>query len=218
MKSKTKIILAIWAAVLVAIIGVTIAIHNARAADQTYNVLNNLPKTLADMGDSTYAEVITGRTQYHSYYSAVALTGDTYFVLIDLSDTTNYPHSATNDIVITGWHHSMNLSDAVVWLYCLGVVTAIDGSGATARVFTRPFPDISATFTVHQSVQVPGGGIEGSNVMAADTSIAAVTTSTDLASPAGTTQAQVGDIIIIADEVSGSGALTFSVGLSYWTK
>jgi hypothetical protein len=192
--------------------------YQAQAADVTYGVVSNATKRLADMGDSSYAEVTTGRTQYHSYLQASGITTDTYYVLVDLSDTTNYPHSATNEVIVTGWHLRTQVSSAEVWVYCVGVVTAIDGSGTTVTVFSRPFPDISATFTSYEFFTVPGSGIGGNDMIAADTTISAVTTSTDLASPAGTTQAEVGDIFVIADEITGSAGFTFTTGLTYWTK
>ena len=217
MKNKINTMAMAFAAAML-IMATGLMIGNVDAASITYGSIRGSTQTLADMGDGTHARVITGRTQYAVWHGASGLTVTTRYVLLDLSDTTNYPHTEVTDLILTGSHACVSAdASSSVWDVALGLVTAIDGSGATLRLFNGqrnnsvvPGDDLTITY--------PLGGLNTDDLMAADTAVAAITLLTDLDSPAGTVNAAVGDIVVLITEVTGTASATWSAHVDYWTK
>lgn len=189
------------------------------AADDLFSVAGDNKKRLRDMGDLSHAEVVSeGRLAALAVLTDAAAADDSYRVLVDLSDTTNYSHNNTSGIIVTGINAEMAISAATAnWEYVLLVVTAIDGSSADTKAFEAVFTSTAGSDVQRKAWEYPGAGIEIIEIASADINIAAITTSTDLASPAGTTQAAVGDIILFADEKSGSATLRGFMAVYYYS-
>lgn len=205
-------------AILVTAILCLIAVIGADAADVTFNSIRGSKGKMADQGDNTHARVVTGRTQYLATLLAKGLTADTGYILVDLSDTTNFPHSGTSNIIVTGCYASGLQGGAVAWDFIVGTVTAVNGSGITVTRICPPFLFDSVTQRDTYSVTFPSGGVQDSNAMSVDVDITAFTLSTDLAGPAGTVNAAVGDLLVMANELSGASTFSFHVLATYWTK
>lgn len=204
-------------AIMITAMMVLIAVISADAADITFSSIRGSTQTLADQGDSTHARVVTGRTQYSSFYNDTAIAASQNYVLVDLSDSTNYPHTGTTDVVITSVNLGLLIGGAAGWSGAIGTVTAIDGSSATVRYLTLTAPSTIGLSTTVQ-LSYPGGGIIDDNIMGADISVAAMTTGTDLESPGGTVNAAVGDVVVLITELSGSTTCSWNAGITYWTK
>jgi hypothetical protein len=216
-KSDRNIIAYLAIMFIVACIAVSgIFVYRANAADQTYNVLNNLPKNLLDMGDGTYSELAVGRTQYQAFYASAGVSATTYFMLLDLSDTTNYPHTETDDLIITSADIGV-VANGTQWEIFLGVVTDITANTVTMKYFCTASADV-VTYSVGKQIDVPSSGMNTDNIASADIADTALTTGTTLVGPFGNTNAEVGDIVILVNEASGSATTRFLSAVTYWTK
>lgn len=221
MKNETKgkiISVFMSLALLVAMMTIGNLVFSSRtfAADVTYSVLNSQTKTCADMGDGTCADVTSERTQFFAVMGASGLTADTFYMLVDLSDTANFPHTETSNVVITACDAEI-VGTAVQWRVAIGAVTDITANTTTVK-FLKALTANPVTHEARQAFTLPASGLDTANLAAADTELTAFTTGTDLAGPAGTANAAVGDIIVWVDELSGTASATFGAGVVYWTK
>ncbi len=199
-------------------------IADARAADVVYSGTRGTSKRLKDMGDTTHAPVrfIGGEAMLEAaaVHAAINVAADTFYIIVDLSDTTNYPHGNTvgidlNQVSIT----ARQLNDG--YGFMLGVINSIDGSGSTiVPIYQAHIP--STLNTINSTINYPFGGVDlevfGTTVtglLSADVTIAAVTTSTDLSSPAGTVNASVGDLLLFADEEIAGSTVDWSILVFY---
>lgn len=206
-------------AIALIVVCMVFIVSMTQAADILYPVYGGGSKRLAEMGDTSDAEVVTGRTQYASTMNGVGVQDDTGYVLVDLSDTTNFPHTGTTNVAITGCYGQASIAASALWDFSVGTVTAIDGTGTTLKKICGTYATFVGTILSDTwGYTFPGSGVIDSSIMAVDIAIAGITTSTDLAGPAGTVNVAVGDIIAFADEQSGSTALTFKILITYWTK
>lgn len=57
------------------------------------------------------------------------------YLIVDLSDTTNFPHEDTSAIQVVGWRFQGDISGAHEWHAHLGVVTENDATNGTAEFF-----------------------------------------------------------------------------------
>lgn len=167
---------------------------------------------------------------------AEALAADTPYVLVDLSDTTNFPHDEANWINVLGLifcaeKHSDCQSD-----FWVGVLTENNGTDGTAQWFhcfhfEHVANSTDATDRMHEVVDftLGGGNPDGlrcevssgatpylaSNQTQADN--ANWINSTNRASPVGTsTKPGAGDIVVYAEEVNG-GTVDFILTCVYET-
>lgn len=189
---------------------------DSKAADVTYTVLNNQTKRLADMGDGTFAEVTAGRAQHLAAIGAVGLSATTLYVLVDLDDIVNYPHTETTTIVVTAVDMEI-AADGTQWRVIMGAVADITANTVTVTP-VKALTAGTVSFDARLSNLFPGQGVSMDDVIAVDVEIAGITTGTDLASPAGTVNAEVGDLMVIVEESSGTATATFGVLTTYWTK
>lgn len=208
-------------------IGVVISSDMVRSADVTYNSNRGTRRRLVDMGDNTHAPVrfIGGEEKIEAaanhFDTNVAVS--TFYILVDLSDTTNYPHVSTNGIVLRQVTASLRQTGNA-WRVLVGVVSDVTASNSIMNgVFELNVP--STLNTALASIHYPFGGadlqVTGTTVaglLTPDINIPSVTTSTDLDSPAGTTNPEVGDIILWVAEVTDGSTLDWAVGVFYCTE
>lgn len=63
----------------------------------------------------------------------LGITGHTMFVMVDLSDTTNFPHTRTNSIIIKGIRYSLTPASGT-WSVYLAVVDENDATDGTVTI------------------------------------------------------------------------------------
>ncbi len=197
---------------------VVLAMVSADAADVTFTSIKNTTALIRDL-DGVDARVISeGPIPSLAVLIDAGITASVNRVIVDLSDTTNYSHTATNEIFMVGYDFDMSLLAAGNWSYTYYIVTAIDGSGVMAKAFAASFTNLAGAGNQKKYAETPGAGIKLSNVVTADVAIAAITLSTDLASPSGTVNAAVGDVILVITESGGTTSLIGFAGIYYYTQ
>jgi hypothetical protein len=208
MKPRNNLFKGMALVVLVLVVGLW-----ANAADITYPVAGGGTKKLRDYGSYDGEVVSEGPISNNAATIFSAITADEYRVVVDLSVQAN-----TTDIIMTGADTDASISAAGNWSFVLYYVSAIDGSGTTATPLSAMWIAGAGAVSANKAFELPGAGIRVSDVLAADIAIAAVTLSTDLASPAGTVNAAVGDIIVHADELTGTATAIGYTNVFYYTE
>lgn len=166
---------------------------------------------------------------------AEAVAASTPYVLVDLSDTTNFPHNLTSGLHLLGLVLSAEKASDGVYDVWVGVVTendATDGSVTWAAVFhlesvhnptdstDRALCQVDLTLGGRNpngaNLEVVGGALPffASNLSQADNNN--WQNDVDRASPVGTTtKVGVGDLVVWVEEVSGTGTLDFCLSAIY---
>lgn len=163
-------------------------------------------------------------TPYMAYYYAEN-AADTWVILVDLSDRTNYPHVHTNKVILKSLHYAGDLGAAKRWHWNVGVVTAVTtvttdiewitgGERTTATEFDERWelPEHGL------SLMVVGGTLD--RVATFETvSTAVVTSSTEISTTVGVTgTVGVGDLILFMDEITNTTELHFGITTGYDTE
>ncbi len=154
-----------------------------------------------------------------------AVSSTVYVALIDLSDTTNFPHDSTGRIDVSWIRGVIDKSTASRGTVSVGVITRIDGTDADISYLTSfPFENNGETkiiieFNVSPSqikFGTSSGNLHQSITDDVETSVVAVNTGLTLDSVrgAGTVTPAVGDIILKAAHTAG-GAYNATVELLY---
>ena len=169
------------------------------------------------------------------------MDASTGYVLVDLSDTTNYPHSKTNQLHLLGLHLSTEkASDGVfdIWIGCIYEVDDTNGSAqwldvfhleasgnsidSTDRaVFSRDYTQAGA-IPEGINCQVNSGGTGLTNFLGNQKQAGNNTWQTDtgLTSPYGAATGDIGkpgagDLVVWVEEVTNGGTLDFSITAAY---
>ena len=170
-----------------------------------------------------------GRPAHVVTLGAEAVAASTPYVLVDLSDVTNFPHSLIQELHLLGLILSAEKASDGVYDVWVGVVTendATDGSVTWVHCFHLEAvgnpTDSTDRFHAQVDFTLGGRNSEGVNlavVSGALTRFASNLTQADnvnwqndtnRASPVGaTTKPGVGDIVVWVEEVSGTGTLDF---------
>jgi len=160
----------------------------------------------------------------------LALDADKAAVLVDLSDTTNFPHSLTGKLRVYGIQVNTEVKADGAFILYLGVVTEVDGTdGSTkwiaallletvdnptdstgARAFSLRWPN-------GLDLEVSGGAPVKFLSNAGHTDNVAWQTDTDLDSPYGDAASPpgAGDLVAYLDETGGTGTCSFSITVEY---
>ena len=172
---------------------------------------------------------------YFVSLGAEAVSASTAYVLVDLSDNTNFPHTETNAVhLLSLVLHTEKASDGVydIWV---GVVTENDvtnGSVDWVHVFHLEASgnptDSTDRFAQQLDFTLGGRNPQGVNCLitgGATSHFATAQTQADnvswqndtnRTSPVGaTTKPGVGDLVVWVEEVSGSGTLDFVLSAIY---
>jgi hypothetical protein len=182
-----------------------------------------------------------GRLVYTVNLGAEAVAASTAYVLVDLSDTTNYPHTQSNFLNLLGLELSTEkASDGVYDLWC-GVIYEVDATNGSALWFDVFHIEASGNATdstdrfavsrdytcggsnpsgISARVNAAGDGLlwmVGNQEQAGNTNWQ---TDVGLASPVGaaagaTGKPGAGDIVVWVEEVSGTGTIDFSITAHY---
>jgi len=161
------------------------------------------------------------KAPYQATLTFSAVDADTPYVLVDLSDTTNFPHSESNYIVLRGLNVVTDNANFDVYV---GVVVENDATDGTAKWLYY------ASGITSESFRVPEHGI----ALAVDTANARLRfvrtnseqadsvnwqNDTNRVSPVGsTTKPGVGDLVLWLDETAGAETVTGRVDVYYDTE
>lgn len=149
---------------------------------------------------------------------------DTWYILVDLSDTTNYPHAGTNSIILKSLHYAGDLGTATHWDWNVGVVTSIAATTANIEWIMRTPRNRLAQFdgewTLPEhglNLAVTGGVLPFVGTIVSPTN--AITSGTVLTASAYiTAMAEVGDLVLYLDEAADNVEFHFSVCTMYDTE
>lgn len=157
-------------------------------------------------------------------YTKQDVSATTYAVLVDLSDTTNWPHDATGRADLSYVSFQVDRASSTVGRLSLGVITRVDGTDADVVFFrglifqhgTETFLERAENFAPSQIKCGVSGGATTHLLVAETTGIAAINTATPLDSPLGTATVTPapGDLVVRFQHDNG-GAWTGAVSVLY---
>jgi len=157
-------------------------------------------------------------------YSITANTASTSTILIDLSDTTNYPHKRTTSIDISHINISLDKASTSSGTLKIGVITAISATNADVSFFSGiDFANATETYIERKEDIVPstirtlvkGGSV--SFILTNDTSLADTAFQTDVlldTAAGGTANPAIGDIVVQVTR-TGTELLSFNIQALY---
>lgn len=143
------------------------------------------------------------------------VTASKYAILIDLTDTTGFPHTETGRIDITATYFLIDRNASAQGYVRLGLITRIDGTDADIDYFSGVTFNNASDRTIVRDrrfspsqlkMSVSGGAPTGFVTGFQETNVTAVNTGTALDSPLGTATVTpaVGDIVIAYGHTAGS--------------
>lgn len=181
---------------------------------------NLFPASSSDDNEILITETERERDTFVAYTVAdVSASG--YAILIDLSDTTNFPHDRTGRIDLSAVYISVDRDSTATGRVRVGVITRVDGTNADityvqgvnfAKSDERTILRDRRFSPSQIKLGVTGGVATRVLSSGAETNVAAVNTATPLASPrgAGTVTPAVGDVILNYERTAGSYNLAVS--------
>lgn len=170
----------------------------------------------------------TPKTPYTACYHEVNdISADTAYLLVDLSDATDWPHTATNEVILKSVAMRGMVSGAHHWNLTVGVVVENDATDGTAVWVTNEhLITVTGVFAPPQRTFAAGG----LNLRAASSALTygvanghseltAWQNDTAISATVGTTgTVAVGDLVILADEITDGSTLDFSICVDYDTE
>ena len=174
-------------------------------------------------------------------FGAEAVAASTPYVVVDLDDVTNYPHTFTSELHILGLIVNAETQADGTYDLWFGVITEVDADNGTAEWFdvihfeTRQNPtDDEGHLDIFRDYTLGGRNADGMNLLIeSGASTYLITgqsqaghanwqTDTGLGSPAGgsggaTGKPDVGDCVLWVEEVADTGTIDFSVTAIYET-
>jgi len=168
--------------------------------------------------------------KFTAFINYEAVAASTPYVLVDLSDTTNYPHNHTGRVILHDIHVHAEVASSGVYDIWFGVISEVDASNGTAEWFeVLHLQSLASLLGFNDSINF--GPLDC--LIEDDAPVHFVTaaqqagntnwqTDTGLGSPAGaaggdTGKPGPGDVVMWVEEVSGSGTIDFSVAVHYET-
>ena len=171
---------------------------------------------------------------------AEAVDASTAYVLVDLSDTTNYRHTQTGAVEVLGMILSTEKASDGVYDLWFGVISEVDASNGSADWYqcihlqaSGNSTDSTDRFAAQYDYTCGGVNPKGINcdVTSGEVTLGFVTnitqdgsttwkTGTGLASPAGaaggaTGKPGAGDVVMWCEEVTNGGTIDFCITLFY---
>ena len=175
------------------------------------------------------------RALYTAHFHADAIAATTPYMLVDLSDSTNYQHVNTNHIHIAAFHITAMPAGTSNWSIHIGTVTEVDATNGSVnwlygiRFSQILYVDAKKDYTLGGAnneelcCTVVGGETVRyitNDVQTGDTNWQ---TDTGLASPVGTAGGDTGkpgagDLVMLVTENSGTSTLSVDVTVQYYTE
>lgn len=187
------------------------AIVNIRGDGGIFGANTDTDNAVTPDGELMVSETERERNVIVSYkITSVSVT--TYYCLVDLSNTTTWPHDSTGRIDVSGYRVEMD-RNTFNGSVAVGVVTAISGSNCTVTYFREWLVDSSTGgIYSHHEIDTPNqtklnqsDGILTRYFSNNAETTTSVTTASTLASPSGSTVTPaVGDILLRISRTSGT--------------
>ena len=160
------------------------------------------------------------------YEEAGDIAASTPYLIIDLSDTTNFPHEDTNAIQVVGWRFQGDISGTHEWHAHLGVVTENDATNGTAEFFAdKVLINLTGIFetSTYWEDRPLDTWIEDDSLLYVTTNITSESTiwQNDAAISAtvgGTQFVAAGDLVLYMIEVANGSTADFSLCIEYDTR
>jgi len=160
------------------------------------------------------------------------VTATTYYLGIDLSNTTDFKHVAGDGIqLVQSIGKAFKSNAGAQWRVQLLIVTRIDGTDADFVVLPQASMALQDTSKLSIDEQIVNlwpnaldltvdtGELTKNLTNAKELNVAAVNTGVNLEDAAGNSvPAAVGDMLFRVDLLSGGGTLDFAFGLQYWVE
>jgi hypothetical protein len=167
-------------------------------------------------------------------YVKLGIAATSYYMLIDLSNSSgDYPHANTTGGVFVAGSNSKGVkgNSGAKWAVEVFVITRIDGTDADlvgipsisfslrdASVLSLP-EQVIHFFPTMLDLTVSAGALVNTLSNFTLTNVAAINTGITLEDAGGNSIAPaVGDVIIVAELISGGGVLDFSMGMQYFVE
>lgn len=161
----------------------------------------------ASTSDDNELIVTNADRQYNDYvaYSESGVSSSGYALLIDLSDTVNFPHENTGALAMSSTYFQVDREQNSTGSVVIGVITRIDGTDADVTYFQGVTFNKSSERSIVRDrnfspSQIKLGVIGGEAIHIATTGIAtgitAINTGITLPTPVGTATPAVGDIVV----------------------
>jgi len=165
-------------------------------------------------------------------FAKLGVAATTYYLGIDLSNTTDYKHTAGSGIrLVQVVSKGLKSNSGAKWSAQLAVVTRIDGTDADLAILAQASLSLQDTsmFGIAEQVvnlwphyadlTVSAGEFTKATTNAVELNVAAINTGVNLEDVAGNNvPAAVGDVLIRANLLFGTGTLDFAFGLQYWVE
>lgn len=182
---------------------------------------NLFPSSASEDGELLITEAERERDVFVSYMFT-AVSADSYAILVDLSDTTNFPHDRTGRVDVTNSYILVDRDANAVGAARFGVITRINGTNADiAYVAGVTFEKSAERFIVRDRKYSPSqlkcgvedGALNRILTSTVETNIAAINTATPLDSALGTATVTpaVGDIIMKCTRSAGTFGASFAI-------
>lgn len=162
---------------------------------------------------------------YLVHYRADETVEDTWGILIDLSDNSNYPHANTDRIILKALQVNGVLTDTKKWQLSLGVVVTSSTTGTGIQWIHENTRYTATQFDYDWTLPEHGLNLMVSSdtlPFVFTTEVTATTTITSgtviTATSSVTATVGVGDLIGYVDEIEDAAALYVSVDIAYDTE
>lgn len=176
-------------------------------------------------------EVVRPLAPYYAHLDVTDVDASTWYVLVDLSDSTNFPHYGTNNIVLKQLCYTGVLSEAGHFDARFGVVSSVGITESDVEFFHTKHMIEAVQFDEKWTLPEHGLNLYVSSddtiyfVASREiTTTGGITTTLALESPVTesdvvTTYAGIGDIVMYLEEVDvADNAIDISVGVAYDTE
>ena len=155
-----------------------------------------------------------------------SIASDTPYLLVDLSDTTNWPHTKSSRIILKDVQWYGSISGANLWHSLLGVVTENDGTdGSVVFVHNQILTSLSGMFLSDHvwpehgiDLHVKDGKVENvASNLVHDDNVLWATTNAITATMGTTGTVGVGDLVLYMDERTDGSSANFTLCIGYDT-
>lgn len=155
------------------------------------------------------------------------LAADAGFLVIDLSDSTNWPHSATNEIIVKNIELQGSLSGVHNWRASVGVISENDATDGTAvSIFEMHLENLTGMFAGEMFYPEHGLNLRvasGVTTYFTGTTVASTTWQNDTSITAtvgttGTGKVAAGDLVLFLDEKTDGSTAEFVLCVGYDTE
>ena len=190
-----------------------------------------MPYVVADV-QSNPASLISEKAK-NSAMARLAISATEYYLLVDVDGVAPWPHTAGTKIrIIQVAGGALKTAASEKWALQVGIVLRIDGTDADIHFMagasislknTSKFDGASSVISIYPDfipLEVVGGALKDFAAAAplVETGVP-LTTATLIADAIGTTTVPaVGDLVLRANLLAGSGALDWAYSVRYWVE